>query len=425
MNYKGALVVGAILALLLVAGCAAPEEAKKEKEPIIIGMPLPTAYVYGYGPEHAAKLAVEEINAKGGVKVGDEYRPLKLEIIDTRDLEPGVPVTDALAAIEKLILEKKVNVLVGGPARSEAALAAMDISAKYKVPTIISTGVLTPAYHKRIEENYEKYKYCFRLNSFAVPLAVENVEILEDLKSNYGYDKVYVMVQDVEHARKFGEVIAGLLEKKGWKIVGFDKFPTGTTDFSASLLKAKTEGAQILLIQMDMPESTILLKQWTDMKMPAIPIGFIAAAQEQKAWEATGGKINYLIVSSGAFIGNAEVNYEPAMKFYKDYEKRWGFPPEAHGTSSTYAAIYAVAAAIEKAGTLDSDAVVKALEEIDLKGTPVGRIKFDPKSHQVVVAKNPEEGVVDCWFQWQDGVRATIYPQSVAIAEVKLPPWMK
>ena len=82
-------------------------------------------------------MAVEEINASGGVKVGDKKRPFQVEVIDTRDLEPGVPTSDALLALEKLILEKKADFIVGGPVRSEAALAAMPLLSKYKKISIL------------------------------------------------------------------------------------------------------------------------------------------------------------------------------------------------------------------------------------------------------------------------------------------------
>ena len=84
--------------------------------------------------------------------------------MDTRDLEPGVPVSDALLVVEKLILEKNADFIVGGPVRSEAALAAMDLLSKYKKVSILTTGALTPAYHKRVEDEYDKFKYCFRIS---------------------------------------------------------------------------------------------------------------------------------------------------------------------------------------------------------------------------------------------------------------------
>jgi branched-chain amino acid transport system substrate-binding protein len=138
--------------------------AEAAEKPIVIGAPLATAFLYGWDAARAMTLAAEEINAKGGVTVGKEKRPFKVEVMDTRDLEPGVPTSDALLVVEKLILEKNADFIVGGPVRSEAALAAMDLLSKYKKVSILTTGVLTPAYHKRVEAEYDKFKYCFRMS---------------------------------------------------------------------------------------------------------------------------------------------------------------------------------------------------------------------------------------------------------------------
>lgn len=85
--------------------------------PVVIGCPLATSFVYGWDAERAITLAVEEINAQGGIDVAGKKRPMKVEVIDTRDLEPGVPVSEALLAVEKLILEKKADFIIGGPVR--------------------------------------------------------------------------------------------------------------------------------------------------------------------------------------------------------------------------------------------------------------------------------------------------------------------
>src|SRR5512136_1832697 len=130
-----------------------PEAAGAEK-PIVIGAPLATAFLYGWDAERGIKLAVDEINAAGGVAVGGKKHPFKVEVIDTRDLEPGVPVSEALLGVEKLILEKKADFLIGGPVRSEAALASMDLLNRYKKVSILTTGVLTPAYTQKVAENY-------------------------------------------------------------------------------------------------------------------------------------------------------------------------------------------------------------------------------------------------------------------------------
>lgn len=414
-----------VLVVLLAVFLVVPLGTASAQDPILIGCPLSTGFLYGWDAERGIKLAVEEINAKGGVDVGGTKRPFDVEVIDTRDLEPGVPVSEALLAVEKLILEKEADFLLGGPVRSEAALAAMPLLSKHKKVSIVTSGVLTPKYHATVAENYDKYKYCFRIHGEAKQLVGEIIANFVKLREEHGLTRIFVMVQDVSHARGAGEIISKVAASKGFDVLGMEVFPTGSTDFSMGLLKARREKAQILNIWMDMPESSILLKQWYDMKLPALPFGSTLAAAEQPGfWKATEGKGEYTLCSV-VNAGNAPSEATPwTMKFYNAYAERWGVEPEGLGSSSSYMAVYVLKDAIERAGTLDSDKVVEALEQTDLMGV-YGRIRFDPKSHQVIPATDPEEGAVGTILQWQDEKRVVVYPESIATGEILLPPWME
>ncbi|PKN23704.1 MAG: ABC transporter substrate-binding protein [Deltaproteobacteria bacterium HGW-Deltaproteobacteria-21] len=408
----------AVCLLILSSGLALAQK------PIVIGAPLSTAFLYGWDAERGIKLAVEEINAAGGVQVGKEKRPFKVEVIDTRDLEPGVPVSEALMAVEKLILEKKADFMIGGPVRSEAALAAMDLLSKYKKVSILTTGVLTPKYHARVAEEYDRLKYCFRIHGEAGQLVKEIMACFKELQDKHKLNKVFIMVQDVAHARGGGEIIAKIAAKQGWEVTGTEIYPTGTGDFSMGLLKAKKTEAQVLNIWMDMPESSILLKQWYELQIPALPFGSTLAAAEQPGfWKATEGKGEYTlcnVVNAGNAPSKAT---EWTMKFFDAYTKKWNIEPEGLGSSSSYMAVYTLKDAIERAQSVDSAKVVDALEKTDLMGV-YGRIRFDPKTHQVIPALDPKEGAVGTILQWQKEKRVVVFPKSIATGEIQLPPWM-
>jgi len=410
-----------LFAVLLIL----PAKFASAETPIIIGSPLSTAYLYGWDAERAINLAVAEINASGGVNVGGEKRPFKVEVIDTRDLEPGVPVSEALLAVEKLILDKKADFIIGGPVRSEAALAAMPLLSKYKKVSILTTGVLTPKYHALVAKEYDKYKYCFRIHGEAKNLVGEMFANFTDLKEKYGFNNLFIIAQDVSHARGAAKVMKAVAEKKGWNVTGVEIYPTGATDFSMGLLKAKKTQSEIINIWMDMPESAILLKQWYEMKIPALPFGSTLAAAEQPGfWEATEGKGEYTLCNV-VNAGNAPSEATPwTMKFYDAYTKMWGVEPEGLGTSSSYMAVYVLRDAIERAGSLDPEKVVAELEKTDIMGV-YGRLRFDPKSHQVIPATDPQKGAVGSILQWQDGKRVVVYPKSIATGSIQLPPWMK
>jgi branched-chain amino acid transport system substrate-binding protein len=407
---------------VLFALLAVPARAA---DPIVLGCPLSTAFLYGWAAERGFTLAVEEINAAGGVQVGAAKRPLKIEVIDTRDLEPGVPVSEALLALEKLILDKKADFILGGPVRSEAALAAMPLLSKHKKVSILTTGSLTPNYHAMIAEQYDKFKYCFRIHGEAKNLVGEIFANFAQLKEKHGFNSLFIMAQDVSHARGAAELVKKIATDKGWNVTGLEIYPTGATDFSLGLLKAKDTKTEIINIWMDMPESAILLKQWYDMKVPALPFGSTLAAAEQPGfWKATDGKGEFTLCNV-VNAGNAPSNATDwTMKFFDAYTKRWKVEPEGLGTSSSYMAVYVLKDAIERAKSLDADKIVAELEKTDLMGV-YGRLRFDPKSHQVIPAADPKEGAVGSILQWQAGKRVVVYPKSIAMGEIQLPPWMK
>ena len=410
--------------LLLIIFCLISNPSVAAEKPIVIGAPLATAFLYGWDAERGIKLAVDEINAKGGVAVGGKKRPFQVQVIDTRDLEASVPVSEALLGVEKLILEYKADFLIGGPVRSEAALAAMDLLSRYKKVSIVTTGCLTPAYTKRVEENYAKYKYCFRNTSHVGVMMNELITMIDDLKKGHNFDKAYIMVQDVAHARAGGEAMKKGLTAKGWNVIDMKIYPTGTTDYSVGLADASKKGAQLLFLWMDMPESAVLLKQWSDMQMKCLPIGFVNAAEQPGFWKATAGRGEYLIVDlvNG---GNAPAKITPwTMKFVDAYKKKYGLEPEGYGTSSSYMAVYQLKDAIEKANSVDSDAVIKGLESSDIMGV-YGRMRFDKKTHQIIPSFDPKEGAVTGIIQWQEGKRVQVFPPKVAEGKVLLPPWMK
>jgi len=422
MKSKLAQLVLTLMAAVLLLAPVLPAQAE---DAIVLGCPLSTAFLYGWDAERGIKLAVDEINAQGGVTVEGQKRPFAVEVIDTRDLEPGVPVSEALLAVEKLILDKKADFILGGPVRSEAALAAMPLLSKYKKVSIVTTGVLTPKYHAMVAENYDKFKYCFRIHGEAKNLVGEMFANFKALKEKYGFNNLFIVAQDVSHARGAADVMKAVATKQGWNVTGVEIYPTGATDFSLGLLKAKRTKTQIINIWMDMPESAILLKQWYEMKIPALPFGSTLAAAEQPGfWEATDGKGEYTLCNV-VNAGNAPSEATPwTMKFYNAYKDKWGIEPEGLGSSSSYMAVYVLRDAIERAGSLDPDKVVAELEKTDVMGV-YGRLRFDPKSHQVIPANDPKEGAVGSILQWQNKERVVVYPPSIAKGEIMLPPWMK
>jgi branched-chain amino acid transport system substrate-binding protein len=394
-------------------------------DPIILGVPTSLGFLEGKEGLACVNLAVDEINAAGGVNVDGVMRPFKVVAIDARGAEPGVPVSDVIRAHKKLILEDKADFIVFGSFRSECAIACMDVVGQHKVPMILGTA-MSPGMQKKVTDNYDMYKYTFRACLNAIYLLKYLGGTMAYLNKEFGFNKVFIMNQDVAWARLTGDgMIKRVFEKMGWEVVGRQQYPTGASDFSSGLMQAKAKGAQVILPIFDMPQSGILVKQWKTMHIPAVMAGFISPLAGPGAWKSFDGKI------AGAMncifeIGNMPVPKVPkSVEFYEKYEKKYGKPIEAgHSPAPAYEMVYMLKEAIEKAGSVDGDKVVAELEKTDRMGA-MGRIKFG-KDHQVIYGNNPDEEALGCMIQWREpGKRVIVYPPSVAEDKIELPEGLK
>jgi len=414
MRTTGAL--AAAVCTLMLAGASTAAEGD-----LTLGVPTALGTIEGQDSLRSAQLAAQEINAAGGVEVGGKKRRLEIVSIDTREAEAGIPVFDALAAMEKLIAEKKPVAIVVGAFRSEVLLSAMDMIAKVKIPYLCTIG-MSPDFEKKIAGEYEKYKFNFRLG-LSAPYLVGNLgHMLDSVKKKYGTDKVYFVHQDVAWAKGTVAGLSKVLAAGGWKVVGSDAYPTGARDFSSSLTKAKFGSAQVLVPVFDMPESGVLVKQVHSMKVPALVAGFISPAAPATAWATFSGDIDGLV----NFLfepGSIPLATPRSQHFTEAYAKAYGEAARnklsGHGPGPSYDAVFVLADAIRRAGSTQADAVVAELEKTDTQGA-IGKIVFN-KTHQVIYGEDPTQAAVSLAFQWRAGKRRLVYPEAVAEGAFELP----
>jgi branched-chain amino acid transport system substrate-binding protein len=399
----------------------------KPGEPIVIGVPTALGSIEGRDGWMAIQMAVEEINKKGGVLVGNTKHQLKAFSIDTREHEPGIPVQDALTATEKLILEKKPHAIVLGNFRSEVLLSTMDLISKYKLPYICSIA-MTPLMQKKVSEDYDKYKYIFRNALNAPYLAMYLGGVMGFIKKEFNFNKAYIIVQDTLWAQATGKGLDKWYKENGWEVAGFDAYALGSSDFSPSLMKVRAQNVQVIVPIFDMVQSGILLKQARAMQIPALPAGFISPIACENAWQVFEGEVDGFI-NMVYEVGPIPVKAVPkSVAFNENFGKKWGkdarMKLSGHGPGPSYDAVYIMANAFERAKTVEPEAVVKALEQTDMQGA-IGRIRFG-KDHQAVFGYDPKETAVGCGFQWQKpGKRVVVFPEGFAEGKIQLPPYMK
>jgi len=430
--FRGGVEMGRKICLVLLTmfiGISCPvvliPASSQSAEPVIVGVPTSLYTPFGRDGLKAVNIAVEEINAKGGVLVGKEKRPLKVVVTDTRDGEPTTPIHDSLMAYEKMLLEQKPHAVVIAPFRSEAIIASMDLVAKYKVPQL-QTIAQTPQFQVKFRTDPEKYKYLFRVTTDAGIDARYLGGALDSLKEKFGLNSVYFIPQDTLWALGFIGVLRKHCESNGWKEVGYEPYAAGATDFSPGLTKAKEGKAQVIAMVWDVPLGAgIFTKQWAAMKVPALVMGFVPPMAAADAWKTVGKDIEYSIQVEFPVGSSLPLKKLPkTVEFLDKFKKKYGKAPEAAAvTSSAYDSVYILAQAIERAGSLDADKLVTALEQTDYRGVS-GRLRFN-KDHIVVFDSNPEETGVCVVFQWQKGERIPVFPAFLAEGKIALPPWMK
>lgn len=423
---RAAVLAVAVLALAVAGPCTAAGSGPA----VVIGVASSLGVLEGQESLEAVKLAVEQVNAGGGVRVQGQQRSLRVKAIDLYDAIPDVPVADVLVSLERFITQAGVNVLVVGPFRSEALLAAMDIIARHRVPTLV-TIAMSPALDSKILRD-PAYRYLFRVCLNSKYLVGYLIDTMKFLNQRFGFHRVYLMHQDVAWTRSTTSMMTRLFfDRVGWPVVGMDHYPSRATDFSAGLNRARTGGAQIILPLFDAAGSANLVRQWNAMKVPALLCGFVSPMVGAGAWRTfegkTAGTLNAVFE-----LGNIPSQvHRPARDFFEAFRHRYGRPLESgHGPAPAYEAVHILAEAIARADSLDPEALVRALEATDRSGA-MGRIRFH-QGHQAIFGEDPAQSALGCVFQWTaGGKRQIVHPLSIAEGQIQLPeavstaPWIK
>ncbi|MBN1554153.1 MAG: ABC transporter substrate-binding protein, partial [Phycisphaerae bacterium] len=385
---------------------------------------LPLTASYGRNAMRGLTLAAEQINAAGGIRLQGKKLPVQLVIMDTGDLNPTVSEAEAMARVEDLITGKKVDVLIGGPARSEYGLAAMDVVAEHDVVHIVTTGCYTPKWNKlKYLSDPKKYRKSFRMSGNIAWYIEEMKGLLAMLKKEYGFKKMFILIQDVLMCRDAAQIVKQVALADGWQVVGQAAAPTETTDFRESLKQCKKNAAQVLFLWSYSPNSAKIFEQWRDMEIPALPMGFVEAAEDPGFWKRTKGSCAYSVITlSEAGVTPSDVT-RISRRFYEDHKERWGVPPRATGSAASYEALFLLKDAVQRADSLKPDKLIPAIEQTDLRVVR-GQLRFD-ETHQCVFGYNPTETILGNWAQWQDGKRVTIWPPAAKTGELKMPPWLQ
>jgi branched-chain amino acid transport system substrate-binding protein len=374
---------------------------------IKIGVIAPFKTPAGESLLFGAKMAAEDINAKGGI-MGN-----KIELIVAND--EAKPEKGA-SAYKKLALQDKC-VVVFGTTSSGVAAAIMDQMAKYKTP-FISTGAASEALAAKYAENKDTMKYWFRVMHQSRDLTDSIQSFIMDMPvKKMGAKRIAIMAENALWTRDMVKESVEFFQKNNLEVVYNEFFDSETKDFTPIFTKIMDTKPEFIYEISAHVDGAIYIKQWYDLKGPMIG-GVSGTGASDRYWKDCGGKAaGETLVAMGSFRAALTPN---SIDFYDRYVK---FANEAPGYPSgyTYDAFHIFKLAVEAAKTTSPDALVPVLEKTDYTGV-VGRWVFTDTHN----ARYGEGYRVFPMVQWrEDGSRDVVWPASLATGEFLTPPWLK
>jgi branched-chain amino acid transport system substrate-binding protein len=340
--------------------------------------------------------------------------------------------TDASNAMELLLTREKVNFVVGG-FRTESVLAMQDVAMDYKT-IFIGCGAATKAICDRVGQDYDRYKYWFRLtpinSSYLAAVSFYHLAMVGGImRTELGIQAPKVAIVGEKQAWVDAMIppSEATIPKMGMAIAGIWRPSQMATDVTAELSAIQRADAQIIFTIFSATVGVTFAKQVGELKIPLAQVGINVEAQKDGFMEATGGMGNY-VMTLNTYAKDVEFN-ELTKPFIDGYIKRFGEMPTYN--AGTHDAVLILAECAKRAGSLDADKIVAELEKWDENGT-AGHNKFD-KNHDITFGPGY---VTSVGVQWQNGNLVGVWPNKwkvkpdapeityKGIVPYQLPPWM-
>ena len=308
---------------------------------------------------HGAQLAVDELNAAGGVN-GEQ-----IELIHY-DGQSDVKRYQELA--NKCILDDEVDVIMAGYTSSERE-AARAVAVKNK----------TIFWHNNQGEGGIADKYSF----FTGPIPEQQILTgVEYMVNKYG-PKMYVLAADYgfgQVSALWTHVAAGLY---GGEIVGEEFIPLGNSEFAASIAniqKAKPDFMVHYLVGANQSQF-YPQAQAVNLGLPAVSTVNLQQGYEHKQFSPPSLANMFIPV---AYI--EEIPTDANAAFIEAWRAKWPDEPYINQPARcAYVAVHIMAEAWQRAGTTDTDAVISALESGITFDAPEGRVLLDPATHHLTM----------------------------------------
>lgn len=317
---------------------------------------------YGTSVKQGAEIAIAEVNANGGVKVGDKVYTFALNFMDDQAAE------DIAVTAYDSLMDKGVNAIMGG-VTSGATLATLDKAEKDGLLMITPSGSA-----QAITEPANIFRLCFTDPLQGVTIA--------DYVIEKGYDSVAVLYNNAdEYSTGIYQAFKDELAAKGKSdiLVADESFATEDVDYTTQLTAIKSKGAKAIFVPAYYQAAAFITQQ---AKAAGIEADFIGS----DGWDGVIAQVAEKDVVEGAiFLSPFLASDAGAKDFVAKYETAYKAIPDQFAADG-YDTIYVMKAAMEKAGSIESADLIAAMTEIQVNGL-TGSVTFDATGEPMKEAK--------------------------------------
>ena len=427
-----------VASLLMAAGMLTGLSAQAAKDPVIVGYIGSFDSDSGKSTIRGAEIAIEELNAAGGVLGG---RPIKLVKADTRE-----DVTEGIKAYEYLAETAKVDFVISGSI-DDVSLGWLPRMAEYRIPTLDTWTSYVGIIDMVINE-YDKYKMYFMNVACDYALATLYVDFGKDiLAEKMGWKTTVVLQEDTAFGGGVFELVDQMLAPEaGIKIIDHIVYDTNTVDFAPIFNKAVKSKPDFLYL-ISSVRSQVPSSQYVKLQVPVPMTGINVAAFGKDFWNDTGQMGGG--TSTLSPIPSVGFDMDDRTKAFVDkYEAKYGNSrpifPHFNGFNAYYGMYNAFNAAERAGGFAPLDAWVTEMENEDMKIYKDGELwlrygfwkpgEIEPRTNREYthnikfdITQPLDDGapsmVVIQWYE--DGSTAVVYPEKYANGEFSVPSWIK
>jgi branched-chain amino acid transport system substrate-binding protein len=332
-----------VLAALVLVPAASAQE-------LILGASVqltgPTANTGRYYKD-SYEIAVDKINAAGGVRIGDARRKIALKILDNQS-----DVNLSVRQYVQLVTQDKVNFLLG-PFASDFVLADSAIAEKYGIAMIQGGGASDQIYTRG-------YKYIFG----TLPAASEyfGTTIAAMAKLNPVPKNVALLFADDAFDVSVADGARKALAQAGFNLVVDQRYSSKSSDFSSLLSLIQSRAIDAILVAGHETEILNFIRQAKSLNVNPKIYAFTVGVQSDDFRKALGADAEYAFgMTPWLTSANLKDDYfGDAAQFAADYLKRFGYEPDYHAASGV-TVVEALVKAVEKTGGVDPEKVRAAL----------------------------------------------------------------